>query len=207
MVAAQRNLDAQQAKLEELALELDEAIVLRDAIMEKDYKATKAPQPVKSLLHVDQILKGEQIQLVYGKLFYPSDPALNTDDVAQLQAMEAAVQATAMEAFKATFGKILAAKNETNQEEYRNRAGKRKKVGEDDPDKMDTEAANKNLPPPPDPLPTGPAPTPTDPPPSATPQGVAPASASPASSSKDGGGPPPQATPQRPKAHELRRDT
>ena len=206
VVAAQRNLDAQQAKLEELALELEEAIVLRDTIMERDYKATKAPQPAKSLLHVDQILKGEQIQLVYGKLFDPCDPALNTDDVAHLQAIEAAVQATAMEAFKATFGKILATETEKFQVEYRGRAAKRKKVGEDGEegeDKMDTDAATLGLPPPPNPLPPDTAPTPTDPPtpatPAATQHEIAPASASLASSSKDGGGAPPQTTPQRPK--------
>jgi len=206
VVAAQRNLDAQQTKLEELALELEEATVLRDAIMERDYQAKKTPQPAKSLLCVDQILKGEQIQLVYGKLFDPCDPALNTDDVAQLQAMEARVQTTAMDTFKAMFGKIMADETEKFQAEYRSRATKRKKVDEGDEDsgvKMEVEAANKNLPPPPNPLPPGAAPPPTDPPTQLTPEaptlGDAQASGLPASSSKDGGGAPLQATPQKPK--------
>ena len=154
VVAAKESLLLQEAELQELAVKFEEACVLRDVLIEQDFRATeagKAPAAAPaSSLNVGKILEGEQVKLVFDDLFKNVDVShMHGDDIAFLKNMEAATSVGLQTQFVATFATFqaaMAAEVAKFQTEATERAAKRKRASDDTEDAADADAANKDLP-------------------------------------------------------------
>jgi len=211
VVAAKESLLRQEAELQELAVKFDEACVLRDVLIEQDFRATEAgkvpAEAPSSTLNVGKILAGEQIKLVYNDLFNFDVAHLDANDLAYIKNLEATTQAGLQTQFVthfAAFQATMAAEAAKVQAEATARAAKRKRANEDTQNAADAEAANKDLPfptatPPPPPVGS----TTPPPPPKTETAALSPASdgSTAASSSGQAGGKqtPQAATPVTPK--------